>query len=122
MQNSFCGWILSAVFWLSAEDIVMITKIWPSLFGKTTSIYNFMTKKLIPNFNYGYTNQNIFWKSLLGKAKNHCFLCSAVERHKFRGATLLKVASLDFAEDDELIKEIKADYDFIRNKNNKKKQ
>ena len=32
------------------------------------------------------------------------------------GATLLKVASLDFAEDDELIKEIKADYDFIREK------
>lgn len=31
-------------------------------------------------------------------------------------ATLLKVASLDFAEDDELIKEIKADYDFIRKK------
>jgi len=29
---------------------------------------------------------------------------------------LIKVASLDFAEDDELIKEIKADYDFIRNK------
>lgn len=29
---------------------------------------------------------------------------------------LLKVASLDFAEDDILIKEIKADYDFIRNK------
>ncbi len=31
-------------------------------------------------------------------------------------AELLSVASLDFAEDDELIKEIKADYDFIRNK------
>ena len=31
-------------------------------------------------------------------------------------AELLKVASLDFAEDDELILEIKADYDFIRNK------
>lgn len=31
-------------------------------------------------------------------------------------AELIKVASLDFAEDDELIKEIKADYDFIRNK------
>lgn len=31
-------------------------------------------------------------------------------------AELLKVASLDFAEDDELIKEIKADYDFIRKK------
>ena len=31
-------------------------------------------------------------------------------------AELLKVTSLDFAEDDELIKEIKADYDFIRDK------
>jgi hypothetical protein len=31
-------------------------------------------------------------------------------------AELLKVASLDFAKDDELINEIKADYDFIRNK------
>jgi len=31
-------------------------------------------------------------------------------------AKLLKVASLDFAEDDDLIKEIKADYDFIRDK------
>ena len=31
-------------------------------------------------------------------------------------AKLLKVTSLDFAEDDELIKEIKADYDLIRNK------
>lgn len=31
-------------------------------------------------------------------------------------AELVKVASLDFTEDDELIKEIKADYDFIRDK------
>ena len=31
-------------------------------------------------------------------------------------AELIKVASLDFAEDDKLIKEIKADYDFIREK------
>src|SRR3989338_2078438 len=29
---------------------------------------------------------------------------------------LIKVASLDFSEDDDLIREIKADYDFIRNK------
>jgi hypothetical protein len=29
---------------------------------------------------------------------------------------LIKVASLDFSEDDNLIKEIKADYDFIRAK------
>lgn len=33
-----------------------------------------------------------------------------------KGAELLKVTSLDFAENDELIKEIKEDYDFIRNK------
>lgn len=33
-----------------------------------------------------------------------------------RKAELLKVAKLDFAEDDELIKEIKADYNFIREK------
>ncbi len=33
-----------------------------------------------------------------------------------KSAKLLNVTSLDFAEDDELIKEIKADYDFIRNK------
>lgn len=32
------------------------------------------------------------------------------------GGELLSVASLDFAEDDELIKEIKDDYDFIREK------
>lgn len=31
-------------------------------------------------------------------------------------ARLLKVASLDFAEDDELIREVEADYEFIRNK------
>lgn len=33
-----------------------------------------------------------------------------------KAAELLKVTSLDFAEDDELIQEIKADYDFIRAK------
>lgn len=33
-----------------------------------------------------------------------------------KGSKLLRVTSLDFAEDDELIQEIKADYDFIREK------
>jgi hypothetical protein len=33
-----------------------------------------------------------------------------------QGSKLLNVASLDFAEDDDLIKEIKEDYDFIRAK------
>lgn len=32
------------------------------------------------------------------------------------GGKLLKVASLDFAEDDELIKEIRTDYNFMREK------
>ncbi|MFH1855873.1 MAG: hypothetical protein ABH836_01425 [Candidatus Omnitrophota bacterium] len=33
-----------------------------------------------------------------------------------KNAEILKVTSLDFAEDDALIKEIKTDYDFIREK------
>lgn len=56
--------------------------------------------------------------------KSHCWaklkaiVFCAVEWNgkNSEGGKLLKVASLDFAEDDELIKEIKADYDFIRNK------
>jgi len=56
--------------------------------------------------------------------ESHCWvklkaiIFCAVEWHgkNAENAELIKVASLDFAEDDELIKEIKADYDFIRNK------
>lgn len=53
---------------------------------------------------------------MLGKIKT-IILC-AVEWNGINSneARLLKVISLDFVEDDELIKEIKADYDFIRNK------
>ena len=43
--------------------------------------------------------------------------CAVMWHGKNAGkAELVKVASLDFAEDDELIQEIKADYDFIRAK------
>jgi DNA mismatch repair protein MutH len=51
-------------------------------------------------------------------AKLKAIIFCAVEWHgkNAENAELIKVASLDFAEDDELIKEIKADYDFIRNK------
>jgi len=51
-------------------------------------------------------------------AKLKAIIFCAVEWHgkNAENAELIKVASLDFAEDDELIKEIKSDYDFIRNK------
>lgn len=56
--------------------------------------------------------------------KSHCWeklkslvFCAVLWHGKnSKKAELLKVTSLDFAEDDELIKEIKADYDFIRAK------
>lgn len=56
--------------------------------------------------------------------KSHCWaklksivFCAVMWHGKnSESAELLKVASLDFAEDDEVIKEIKADYDFIREK------
>lgn len=50
------------------------------------------------------------------KLKTIVFCAVAWNGTNSEEAKLLKVASLDFAEDDELILEIKADYDFIRNK------
>jgi DNA mismatch repair protein MutH len=51
-------------------------------------------------------------------AKLKAIIFCAVEWHgkNSEEAELMKVANLDFAETDELIREIKADYDFIRNK------
>jgi len=50
------------------------------------------------------------------KLKTIVFCAVEWNRTNSEEAKLLKVTSLDFAEDDELIKEIKADYDFIREK------
>lgn len=50
------------------------------------------------------------------KLKSIVFCAVMWHGQNAENAELLKVASLDFAEDDELIKEIKADYDFIREK------
>lgn len=50
------------------------------------------------------------------KLKSIIFCAVLWNGHNAKHAQLLKVASLDFTEDDDLIKEIKADYDFIRNK------
>jgi len=51
-----------------------------------------------------------------GKLKSIVFCAVKWDGINSDKAELLEVASLDFAEDDELIKEIKADYDFIRDK------
>ncbi len=50
------------------------------------------------------------------KLKSIVFCAVMWHGQNSENAELLKVASLDFAEDDELISEIKADYDFIRAK------
>ncbi len=50
------------------------------------------------------------------KLKAIIFCAVAWHGKNAENAELIKVTSLDFAETDELIKEIKADYDFIRNK------
>lgn len=60
--------------------------------------------------------QEFFKSHVWAKLKSIVFC--AVEWHgkNSDNAELLKVTSLDFLESDEVIKEIKADYDFIRNK------
>jgi DNA mismatch repair protein MutH len=61
--------------------------------------------------------QDSFFEShCWAKLKSIVFCAVMWHGQNSENAELLKVASLDFAEDDELIKEIKADYDFIREK------
>jgi len=50
------------------------------------------------------------------KLKSIIFCAVMWHGHDAKNAELIKVVSLDFLETDELIQEIKADYDFIRNK------
>jgi DNA mismatch repair protein MutH len=50
------------------------------------------------------------------KLKSLVFCAIMWNGHDAQAAELIKVVSLDFLEDDELILEIKADYDLIRNK------
>ena len=59
---------------------------------------------------------NFFESHCWAKLKSMVFCAVMWHGQNSENAELLKVASLDFAEDDELIKEIKADYDFIREK------
>ncbi len=57
-----------------------------------------------------------FESHVWSKLKTIIFCAVEWSGQNAKSAKLLSVASLDFAEDDELIQEIKADYDFIRNK------
>ncbi len=61
--------------------------------------------------------QHSFFEShCWAKLKSIVFCAVMWHGQNSEGAELLKVTSLDFAEDDDLIKEIKTDYDFIREK------
>ena len=59
---------------------------------------------------------SFFESHVWAKLKTIVFCAVQWDGLNAKGSKLLRVASLDFAEDDELIKEIKADYDFIRAK------
>ena len=59
---------------------------------------------------------SFFESHVWAKLKTIVFCAVGWDGLNAEGAKLLSVASLDFAEDDDLIKEIKADYDFIRAK------
>lgn len=59
---------------------------------------------------------SFFESHVWAKLKAIVFCAVEWDGQNAQSAKLLRVASLDFAEDDELIKEIKADYDLIREK------
>lgn len=62
------------------------------------------------------TAHSFFESHVWAKLKTIVFCAVQWDGLNAKGSKLLRVASLDFAEDDEFIKEIKADYDFIRAK------
>lgn len=59
---------------------------------------------------------SFFESHVWAKLKTIVFCAVQWDGLNAKGSKLLRVASLDFAEDDELIQEIRADYDFIRAK------
>src|SRR3989344_1443995 len=86
--------------------------------------FRYVGSKLVPKETMAITMINpeelkahsFFESHCWSKLKTIVFCAVQWNGKNSEAAELLKVASLDFAEDDELIKEIKADYDFIRNK------
>lgn len=86
--------------------------------------FHYKSKKLVPKETMAITMINpeelkahsFFESHIWAKLKTIIFCAVKWNGKNSKGAKLLSVTSLDFAEDDELIKEIKNDYDFIRNK------
>jgi len=90
--------------------------------------FHHVKDKLVPKETMAITminpselKQHSFFEShCWAKLKAIIFCAVAWHGKNADNAELIKVTSLDFSETDELIKEIKADYDFIRNKLAKK--
>lgn len=90
---------------------------------KSVSFY-YVKNKLIPKETMAITminpkelKEHSFFKSHCWNKLKSIVFCAVMWHGKnSEKAELLKVESLDFMEDDDLIKEIKTDYDFIREK------
>lgn len=86
--------------------------------------FHYVKKELVPKETMAITMINpkelkahsFFESHVWTKFKIIVFCAVQWDGKNAKGSKLLSVVSLDFAEDDELIKEIKADYDFIRAK------
>jgi DNA mismatch repair protein MutH len=86
--------------------------------------FHYKGKELVPKETMAITminpeelkSHSFFESHVWAKLKSMVFCAVMWHGKNSRSAELLNVASLDFAQDDELIKEIKADYDFIRAK------
>jgi len=90
---------------------------------KSVSFHN-VKDKLLPKETMAITminpkelKEQSFFKSHCWEKLKSIVFCAVMWHGKnSESGELLKVASLDFSEDDELMQEIKADYDFIREK------
>jgi len=86
--------------------------------------FHYVDNELVPKETMAITMINpeelkahsFFESHVWAKLKTIIFCAVKWNGMNSKKAELLSVASLDFAEDDELIKEIKADYSFIRDK------
>jgi len=86
--------------------------------------FHYVKNELVPKETMAITminpeelkNHSFFESHCWAKLKAIVFCAVKWNGKNSESSELIKVASLDFAEDDELIKEIKADYDFIREK------
>ncbi|MBN4056770.1 hypothetical protein JYU19_00510 [bacterium AH-315-J21] len=86
--------------------------------------FHYVKNKLVPKETMAITminpteliEQDFFESHCWEKLKALVFCVVKWEGENSQKAELLQVASLDFAKDDDLIIEIKEDYDFIRNK------